>query len=210
MEHQFLLVNLDEERGKVWEEGLAVYGNVHKANNEKDLSRLMKQKSPVIAVAKLENFEKYEMLKKLIKGKTKIVLADSMDCPIELMKTLEVGIFDWVPKLIDTNQAKLRAGWYLQRIFSRANCEDYLTQLIGPNEIDLTKKENSILSLLFEKVEIERSELFKTIWGDTKIHPKTMDVHFCHLRRKLRAYGFTISVPKGGVIRLQKIRKDAR
>jgi DNA-binding response OmpR family regulator len=39
---------------------------------------------------------------------------------------------------------------------------------------------------------LKKSELLESIWGDTLVHAKTVNVHFSHLRRKLKEIGVDI------------------
>lgn len=39
---------------------------------------------------------------------------------------------------------------------------------------------------------LKKRELMEKIWGDTLVHAKTINVHFSHLRRKLKEIGVDI------------------
>ena len=53
--------------------------------------------------------------------------------------------------------------------------------------LELTKIENMILEALLKsgREGLSRHELMETCWRDVKVHPKTLDVHLFHLRKKL-------------------------
>jgi|GEM_PF-3160014 len=39
---------------------------------------------------------------------------------------------------------------------------------------------------------VKKADLLDSIWGDTLVHTKTINVHFSHLRRKLKEIGVDI------------------
>jgi DNA-binding response OmpR family regulator len=59
---------------------------------------------------------------------------------------------------------------------------------------NLTAKQIQILSLFIQSKQrrVSKETLIKSVWGNTIVHPKALDVHIYHLRRRLEEYGFQI------------------
>ncbi|HAZ12325.1 MAG: hypothetical protein A2X86_03720 [Bdellovibrionales bacterium GWA2_49_15] len=59
---------------------------------------------------------------------------------------------------------------------------------------NLTTKQIQILSLFLQSSDrrVQKDVLLKSVWGNTTVHPKALDVHIYHLRRKLEDYGLQI------------------
>ena len=68
---------------------------------------------------------------------------------------------------------------------------------MGPNE--LTSMERRILDLFLNAPGrcVGRNELILEIWGETHVHPKTIDVHLYNLRKKLQLQNMTIKAEVG-------------
>ncbi len=63
---------------------------------------------------------------------------------------------------------------------------------IDDNEVQLTKKEFDILSLMYQALPnvLTRAEILDRVWGDNEfVMDRTVDVHIARLRKKLGAYG---------------------
>ncbi|MCB9061115.1 MAG: response regulator transcription factor [Halobacteriovoraceae bacterium] len=72
--------------------------------------------------------------------------------------------------------------------------------LDGQKIENLTSKQIQMLSLFLSAPArmINRSDILTKVWGDTTVHPKTVDVHLYNLRRKLHPYGYLIRSEGGG------------
>ncbi len=77
--------------------------------------------------------------------------------------------------------------------------------LFGTKVEGLTKKEIQLLKLfvLRDDHRVEKDEVVATIWKDTLVNSKTLDVHFYNLRRKLAPYGIQIKLVRRGEWQLQ-------
>ncbi|MCF8058852.1 MAG: response regulator transcription factor [Bacteriovoracaceae bacterium] len=64
----------------------------------------------------------------------------------------------------------------------------------------LTGKQKRLLSLFNTQKDrvVDRDLILDKVWGDTSVHPKTLDVHLYNLRRKLGPYGLIIKSLGGG------------
>lgn len=58
----------------------------------------------------------------------------------------------------------------------------------------LTTKQKKLLSLFNSQEDrtVGRELILEKVWGDTSVHPKTLDVHLYNLRRKINPYGLII------------------
>lgn len=69
------------------------------------------------------------------------------------------------------------------------------------SELNLTNKEQNILKQFLDRDEgshISREDLLESVWKDTTVHPKTLDVHLYNLRRKLNKKGIHIAAVDRG------------
>ncbi len=64
----------------------------------------------------------------------------------------------------------------------------------------LTGKQKKLLALFNSQQDrvVDRDLILDKVWGDTSVHPKTLDVHLYNLRRKLTPYGLIIKSLGGG------------
>jgi len=64
----------------------------------------------------------------------------------------------------------------------------------GRQTRELTSVEFRILACFarYPNRALRKSEVLENIWGDTLVHAKTVNVHFSHLRRKLREIGVDV------------------
>ena len=64
----------------------------------------------------------------------------------------------------------------------------------------LTSKQKQLLSLFLSSPGrvVSRDDILEQVWGDTSVHPKTVDVHLYNLRRKLNEFGYIIRSEGGG------------
>ncbi len=65
---------------------------------------------------------------------------------------------------------------------------------------NLTAKQIQVLSLFLNSPSriVNRTDILDKVWGNTTVHPKTVDVHLYNLRRKLHEYGYLIRSEGGG------------
>ncbi len=65
---------------------------------------------------------------------------------------------------------------------------------------NLTSKQIQVLSLFLNSPSrvVNRTDILDKVWGNTTVHPKTVDVHLYNLRRKLQDYGYLIRSEGGG------------
>jgi two-component system alkaline phosphatase synthesis response regulator PhoP len=73
------------------------------------------------------------------------------------------------------------------------------------NTKTLTAKEVEIIRLLAESPlkELNRSDLFLRVWGESFMNTNTLDVHLCNIRRKLKETIINISSIEEGRVALQ-------
>ena len=80
---------------------------------------------------------------------------------------------------------------------SRVNHEVVIDDQTIPN---LTPKQYQMLKLFINSSDrcISRTDILQGVWGNTAVHPKTVDVHLYNLRRKLHNFGYMIRSNGGG------------
>ncbi|POB15111.1 MULTISPECIES: response regulator transcription factor [Pseudomonadati] len=75
------------------------------------------------------------------------------------------------------------------------------SMLLDGKEVEhLTSKQKQLLGLFINSPHriVSRDDILDNVWGDTTVHPKTVDVHLYNLRRKLHDYGYIIRSEGGG------------
>lgn len=76
----------------------------------------------------------------------------------------------------------------------------------GQNIEGLTSRQSQILSMFFGNPEyiVRRDDIQKRIWGEKNVTEKTIDVHLCNLRKKLKSHGLSIESFGHGQWKLQQ------
>jgi DNA-binding response OmpR family regulator len=77
----------------------------------------------------------------------------------------------------------------------------------GLKDIDLTPKEMQIICYLTTSADfsISKEELFRQIWGNVNVVPRTLDTHMCNLRKKIRNIGYEIDLGEDNRYRLREL-----
>ena len=86
---------------------------------------------------------------------------------------------------------------------------EHYTAEVGGKALNLTLTEFKILrELACEDVKvISRSEIQSRVFGEAKLSTRSLDVHVCSLRKKIKAVGLDIDSVRGVGYRLSPCRK---
>jgi DNA-binding response OmpR family regulator len=108
-----------------------------------------------------------------------VIVASSEDDLNILRKSYDLGIAEYLIKPFNTNDLLIK----LERIFTNKNGNMSSGQVLFEN---LTVIENKIFSVLlkYQGETVERDDLYKLIWKNVQVSPKTLDVHLSNLRKK--------------------------
>jgi DNA-binding response OmpR family regulator len=120
------------------------------------------------------------------------------------------GALDYLTKPFKTNELLVK----IENIFSGRGSRNVINVnskelcLDGVKVNNLTSKQIQVLSLFLSSPSrsICRADILSKVWGDTSVHPKTVDVHLYNLRRKLHPYGYMIRSEGGGAWQLMSDR----
>lgn len=130
-----------------------------------------------------------------------LLICSSFDDMDAIRFSYECGVVDFLTKPIRKNEFLVKIDNILsgKNIFvsSPLSSDKVLTGFSSEN---LTSKQTKLLKLFVSsptKV-INRSDILKSVWGDTVVHPKTVDVHLYNLRRKIKDKGYSIKSQGGG------------
>jgi len=131
-----------------------------------------------------------------------IVISSSED--IEILRTcFEHGASDYLTKPFTRSELTVKIERLLSSSFHSESVQ-FDGLLLEPvkglikegfkKEVQLTLKEMQLFSVLCQSKStgITRDEVYRIVWKDLKISPKTFDVHLVHLRRKLAAFGVKV------------------
>lgn len=143
-----------------------------------------------------------------------IIFITAKDTENDVITGLSVGADDYISKPFSIKEVQLRVAAVLRRTFQGNKAENeqilsYNTLSIDLNkklvtvdniEIELTKKEFEILSLLVSKPKyvFSREEILKAVWTDEVcVLDRTIDVNITRLRKKIEPYGKCITTRLG-------------
>lgn len=134
--------------------------------------------------------------------KTPFVIVSSIDDIDALRFCFNEGALDYLTKPFKKNELLVK----IENILSGRNSQAVIGNdrkdltLDGTKIANLTSKQLQVLSLFLNSPNriINRSDILDKVWGNTTVHPKTVDVHLYNLRRKLHPYGYFIRSEGGG------------
>lgn len=117
--------------------------------------------------------------------------------PVKNSKIIESLLINNIYAFSITPLREIEFTTYIKNFFTI----EYQTKLFKTLEfpkLDLTTKENKILSSLLEKNNqgLSRTDLMKIGWSNTTVYHKTLDVHLFNLRRKLEEINVEIIFDK--------------
>ena len=161
-----------------------------------------------ITLPKYDGFYWCRMIRNI--SSVPIIFLSSRDHPQDMVMSMQMGADDYVQKPFNFEvlnakvQALLRRTYeYKSRDFDvfkyRDAVFDFKKLLInrGDDEVELTKNESFILSILSQKMNevVLRNEIIEALWDDSRfISDNTLTVNVNRLRKKLEAIGLNNAV----------------
>jgi DNA-binding response OmpR family regulator len=137
------------------------------------------------------------------------IVVSSIDDIDALRFCFREGALDYITKPFKKNELLVKIenivnGYHQGHMWANQKS----LRLDGQEVKNLTSKQLQLLSLFIKSPErsITRDDILKGVWGDTTVHPKTVDVHLYNLRRRLGAHGYHIRSEGGGRWSLQSDR----
>jgi len=127
----------------------------------------------------------------------------------KMLQSYDVGADDYIEKPVDLVVIKARLNARLRRIQAVANsgvCFGNLKLYSERFEIELDGRCEHLSEIEFNMLrifltnpnkKISREEILKTIWNDTRVEERTVDVHISSLRRKLKDFNHHIKALYG-------------
>lgn len=139
------------------------------------------------------------------------IVVSSIDDIDALRFCFNEGALDYLTKPFKKNELLVKIENALsnqQKAF--VEYEKSVLTIDGVKVEGLTSKQTQLLSLFANSQNriVNRNDILEKVWGDTTVHPKTVDVHLYNLRRKLHPYGYFIRSEGGGMWSLRRDRKD--
>lgn len=161
-----------------------------------------------ITLPKYDGFYWCRMIRNI--SSVPIIFLSSRDHPQDMVMSMQMGADDYVQKPFNFEvlnakvQALLRRTYeYKSRDFDvfkyRDAVFDFKKLIItrGDDEVELTKNESFILSILSQKMNevVLRNEIIEALWDDSRfISDNTLTVNINRLRKKLEAIGLNNAV----------------
>lgn len=136
--------------------------------------------------------------------KIQILLMTGFGNKERLLSSYKVGADDYIEKPIDLDELKVRIHSRLKRVESLVGRSDSIGNLklfFDSNEVEINGKkiqlspiEFSLLKLFAVNVnkKITREEILNTVWSNTKVEERTIDVHITSLRKKVKDFNHHI------------------
>ncbi len=120
----------------------------------------------------------------------------SSDDDIESLRLcFKEGANDYMTKPFKKNELLVKVETILRGRKSIGRSVRPQISIDGTSITGLTTKQQKLLSLfIHENPErlVDRNLILDKVWGNTAVHPKTIDVHLYNLRRKLHPFGYMI------------------
>jgi len=164
-----------------------------------------------VMMGKTSGFKLADKLRNELKIKMPIVFLTAKDKENDMLTGFSLGADDYIRKPFSIVELKARVKAVLSRSHNQKN--DNASIKIGSLSIDtvkkevanegeiieLTKKEYQILLLLVKNTGrfITREEILDSIWSDTLVSERTVDVHITRLRKRLGSFGARIKSRTG-------------
>jgi len=131
------------------------------------------------------------------------IIVSSIDDIDALRFCFMEGALDYLTKPFKKNELIVK----IENIFSGVgrkappSAGGHKSMLLDGREVEnLTSKQKQLLNLFLSSPDrvVSRDDILDKVWGDTSVHPKTVDVHLYNLRRKLHDHGYIIRSEGGG------------
>ncbi len=164
-----------------------------------------------VMMGKLSGFKLADQIRTEMKITTPIVFLTAKDKENDMLTGFSLGADDYIRKPFSIVELKARVKAILARSLVANSSEVNIN--IGPlninvekkevsvdgNTIELTKKEYQILLMLVKSSGryITREEILDSIWSDTLVTDRTVDVHITRLRKRLGSFGSRIKSRTG-------------
>ncbi len=129
---------------------------------------------------------------------TPIIVVSGLDDYGIMSNLFTDGVIDYLTKPFRPTELLVKAERILEQHGNKSTTglgiEGKNVLVDGVTMDNLTTKQIQILSLFLQSSErrVHKDVLMKSVWGSTVVHPKALDVHIYHLRRKLEEYGLQI------------------
>lgn len=164
-----------------------------------------------VMMGKTSGFKLADKLRNEMKLKMPIVFLTARDKENDMLTGFSLGADDYIRKPFSIVELKARVKAVLSRIHHEKNDDASIkigTLTLDPvkkevnikgKPVELTKKEYQILLLLVQNIGrfITREEILDSIWSDTLVTERTVDVHITRLRKRLGNFGARIKSRTG-------------
>ncbi len=166
-----------------------------------------------VMMGEMSGFKLAKLLRKEQKLSVPIIFITAKTAENELLTGFSLGADDYITKPFSVKEVIVRVKAVLKRSAledrpeqSTLSVDELVVNLkkrkvkIGKKELELTRKEFEILSMLLksEGYCFSREEILDRVWDDnTIVSKRTIDVHVAHLRKKLGSYGEYIRNKQG-------------
>lgn len=164
-----------------------------------------------VMMGKTSGFKLADKLRNEMKIKMPIVFLTAKDKENDMLTGFSLGADDYIRKPFSIVELKARVKAVLSRSHNQKNnntsirigslsIDTVKKEVANEGEIiELTKKEYQILLLLVKNSGrfITREEILDSIWSDTLVTERTVDVHITRLRKRLGRFGARIKSRTG-------------
>jgi len=166
-----------------------------------------------VMMGKMSGFKLAKLMRKEMGLSVPIIFITAKTAEDDLLTGFNLGGDDYIQKPFSVKEVIVRVKAVLKRgdkIASEASTSITVDNLvlnlkkrklkIGKEEIELTKKEFEILTLLLQKEGyiMSRDDILKMVWEEhTIVAERTVDVHMARLRKKLGVFGQCIKNKPG-------------
>lgn len=146
-----------------------------------------------------------------------LLVISSRDNTQEMRRCFAIGAADYLCKPVRPNELLVKVEKLskegikppLEERDAKIPIEFSTHTLHGPSgTCPLTAREMQILVVLFQADDwtLPKPTLVEKVWRGVQVGSRTLDVHTCHLRRKLRGVGYDLTLEKPDRIRIIRLK----
>lgn len=158
----------------------------------------------------ISGFKLADIIRSELKLETPIIFVTAKDAENDLLTGFSLGADDYIRKPFSIVELKAR----VKAVLGRSKTSESASLIsIGPvtmdlarkevklndRVIDLTRKEYQILKILIDNRDrfVPREIILESVWSDTYVSERTVDVHVARLRKRLGDFGSNIKSKSG-------------
>lgn len=166
----------------------------------------------IIADLLLEDGQFFKLLNEFdLSLTTPFMCISSYDDLTSMRNAFEAGAIDFITKPLNLNEVKVKVENHINKIVHEQLQTSKSLEALKIDFSNFTNKECKILESFMTNADktLHRNEIVQHIWGNSAIHPNTLDVHIYNLRKKLKEFDYGVKAVGNGLFKFLDYNKTA-